>query len=41
MTDTDSDVTKVAELTKDIRIGMMTTIGPDGHFVSRPLAMKE
>src|SRR6476659_6731224 len=41
MTDTDSDVTKVAKLTKDIRIGMMTTIGPDGHLVSRPMAQQE
>jgi len=41
MTETDSGVTKVAELTKDIRIGMMTTIGPDGHFVSRPMAQQE
>ena len=41
MTETDSDVTKVAKLTKDIRIGMMTTVGPDGHFVSRPMAQQE
>jgi general stress protein 26 len=41
MTDTDSDVTKVAKLTKDIRIGMLTTVGPDGHFVSRPMAQQE
>ena len=41
MTDTDSDVAKVAKLTKDIRIGMMTTVGPDGHFVSRPMAQQE
>ena len=35
------DVQKLAGLTKDIRIGMLTTVGPDGHFVSRPMAQQE
>jgi general stress protein 26 len=41
MTDEGSGTTKVAELAKDIRIGMLTTVGPDGHFVSRPMAQQE
>ena len=41
MTETQPDVTKVAELAKDIRIGMLTTIDQDGHFVSRPMAQQE
>ena len=41
MTDTQSDVTRVAELAKAIRIGMLTTIDEDGHFVSRPMAQQE
>ena len=41
MTDTQPDVTRVAELAKDIRIGMLTTIDEDGHFVSRPMAQQE
>jgi len=32
---------KVAELAKDIHIGMLTTIDADGHFVSRPMAQQE
>jgi general stress protein 26 len=41
MTETAPDVAKVAELTKDIRIGMLTTVDEDGHFVSRPMAQQE
>jgi general stress protein 26 len=41
MTDTASEVTKVADLAKDIRIGMLTTIDDEGHFVSRPMAQQE
>ena len=41
MTDADSGITTVAELAKDIRIGMLTTVDPDGHFVSRPMAQQE
>jgi general stress protein 26 len=41
MVDTSSEVTKVAKLAKDIRIGMLSTIDADGHFVSRPMAQQE
>ncbi|MFY0409359.1 pyridoxamine 5'-phosphate oxidase family protein [Solicola sp. PLA-1-18] len=32
---------KIAELAKDIRIGMLTTEAPDGTLVSRPMAQQE
>ncbi len=35
------DVQKVAELAKDIRIAMLTTVDEHGHFVSRPMAQQE
>lgn len=41
MAETDSGVAKVAELSKGIRIGMLTTIDEHGHFVSRPMAQQE
>jgi general stress protein 26 len=41
MSETPSSVAKVAELAKNIRIGMLTTVGPDGHFISRPMAQQE
>jgi len=41
MTETPADVKKVADLAKDIRIGMMTTVDADGHFISRPMAQQE
>ncbi len=41
MTSADSDISTVAKLAKDIRIGMLTTVGPDGHFISRPMAQQE
>ena len=34
-------VEKVAELARGIRIGMLTTIDDDGHYVSRPMAQQE
>ena len=37
----DNDVAKVAELAKDIRITMLTTVDADGHFISRPMAQQE
>jgi general stress protein 26 len=38
----DSDQTKkVADLARDIRIGMLTTVDAEGHFVSRPMAQQE
>ncbi|GGL97219.1 pyridoxamine 5'-phosphate oxidase family protein [Nakamurella endophytica] len=36
-----ADVRKVAELAKDIRIGMLTTVDAGGEFVSRPMAQQE
>lgn len=41
MTETRSDVAKVADLTKDIRVAMLTTVDEHGHFVSRPMAQQE
>jgi general stress protein 26 len=39
-TDTPSTA-RVAELAKDIRIAMLTTMDADGHYVSRPMAQQE
>jgi len=41
MTDTSEQVKKVADLAKGIRIGMLTTVDADGHFISRPMAQQE
>lgn len=41
MTDAAPDVKHVAELAKDIRIAMLTTVDADGTFVSRPMAQQE
>jgi general stress protein 26 len=41
MTDARSSAQKVAELAKDIRVAMLTTVDEDGHFVSRPMAQQE
>lgn len=35
------DVAKVAELTKGIRIAMLTTIDADGHLTARPMAQQQ
>ncbi|MGY1620318.1 pyridoxamine 5'-phosphate oxidase family protein [Geodermatophilus sp. SYSU D00691] len=35
------ETTKVAELLKDERFGLFTTIAPDGTLISRPMAMQE
>ena len=32
---------KVADLAKDIKIGMLTTVDTDGEFVARPMAQQE
>jgi general stress protein 26 len=32
---------KIGELIKDVRICMLTTVGPDGSFDSRPMATQE
>lgn len=34
-------VKKVAELIKDIKIAMLTTVADDGHLVSRPMAVQQ
>jgi general stress protein 26 len=41
MTDTASGTRKVAELAKDIRIAMLTTIAADGTLIGRPMAQQE
>ena len=41
MTETADPAAKVAELAKDIQIGMLTTVDEQGHFVSRPMAQQE
>ncbi len=38
---TREETTKVAELLKDERFGLFTTITPDGTLISRPMAMQE
>ena len=37
----DDEVRKVAELAKDIRIGMLTTVDETGTFTSRPMGQQE
>jgi general stress protein 26 len=41
MTETAEQVQKVADLMKNIRIGMLTTMDEDGHFISRPMAQQD
>lgn len=41
MSDTVAPQKKVAELAKDINIGMLTTVDADGHFVSRPMGQQD
>jgi len=41
MTENVTAAAKVADLAKDIRIAMFTTVDSDGHFVSRPMAQQE
>src|ERR1700712_1096154 len=41
MADNVSDVTKVADLAKGIRIAMLTTLDEEGQFISRPMAQQE
>ena len=38
---TTEEATRVAELLKDARFGLFTTIAPDGTLMSRPMAMQE
>ena len=41
MTQTSPEVTKLAELAKDIKIAMLTTLDEQGNFVARPMAQQE
>ena len=41
MADEKDGATKVAELAKDIRIAMLTTMDSEGHHISRPMAQQE
>ncbi len=41
MSDDTSDVTRVAELARDIRIAMLTTVDQSGDLISRPMAQQE
>ena len=41
MADSTPSAQKVAELAKDIHVGMLTTIDADGHFTARPMAQQE
>ena len=41
MTDHAAEVSKLAELARDIRIAMLTTVDAEGHFVARPMAQQE
>lgn len=41
MTDAPTDVARLAELAKDIKIAMLTTVDAEGGFISRPMAQQE
>ena len=41
MTEHSDDVAKLAELTKDIRIAMLTTVDEHGSFTARPMAQQQ
>lgn len=41
MTDNTDGVAKVAELAKDMRFAMLTTVDAQGEFISRPMATQE
>lgn len=41
MTDAPEKVTKLADLARDIKIAMLTTVDADGNFNSRPMAQQE
>ncbi|MBD3779791.1 MAG: pyridoxamine 5'-phosphate oxidase family protein [Micrococcales bacterium] len=41
MTDHDTAVRTVAELLRDQRLGVLTTLAPDGTLVARPMALQE
>lgn len=35
------NIRRLAELIKDVKVAMLTTVGPDGRLVSRPLGTQE
>jgi general stress protein 26 len=35
------EIAKLAELARGIRIAMLTTVDPEGHFISQPMAQQE
>jgi general stress protein 26 len=37
----DEGIAKVAELSKGVRFGMLTTTAPDGRLIGRPMALQE
>jgi general stress protein 26 len=41
MTQASADASRLAELARDIKIAMFTTVDIDGNFVSRPMAQQE
>lgn len=41
MSDVTSEAGKLADLTKDIKIAMFTTVDEEGHYVSRPMAQQQ
>ena len=41
MTTDTEDMKKLADLAKGTHVGMLTTVGPDGEFISRPMAQQE
>ena len=41
MAEQTGEISKLAELAKDIRVAMLTTVDEEGHFVSRPMAQQE
>lgn len=41
MSESTGDQSKLTELMKDIKIAMLTTVDPEGHFTARPMAQQE
>src|SRR5215203_5904080 len=41
MAEETGSVSRLAELARDIKIAMLTTVDEDGHFISRPMAQQE
>ncbi len=41
MAEQTGSVSRLAELARDIKIAMLTTVDQEGHFISRPMAQQE